>query len=330
MLLSIPKILQTVIFSTLVSSFAVPDPTRNIVAKAIALQGECTQQGGLCAHVPCCKNSGLTCRVDGHGMHFCEFGNPSPRSTLSTFHEIFQKFRETASPNLGSFPIPPRHQSDKEFIDEDETVIVQNEERIDMNLDNHLKLGDGVIATQDTCSEVGSSCDFHKDEHCCPSLVCYTARGSDISECRFPVDGISEDEQMEHKKESKKEGVNKWDFLEVIEIPPRLDDITELPKCKSINMKCNPISGIHVCCPDLTCMQVGPPFEDFECKKALSGDGNEKKKVTAWAYEEGENGGNLQWFLDGWKDQKPKDSESATEGRNEGSERIDDDEVVSL
>ncbi|KAM0182751.1 hypothetical protein ACHAPF_000997 [Botrytis cinerea] len=81
-------------------------------------------------------------------------------------------------------------------------------------------------------------------------------------------------------------------------MPPRLDDITELPKCKPMNMKCNPISGIRVCCPDLDCMQVGPAYEDFECRQAL--EDLDEEEATASSYKE-KIGSTSQWFLDGAK-----------------------------
>lgn len=109
------------------------------------------------------------------------------------------------------------------------------------------------------------SCDFHKGEHCCSSLVCHTSRTSSISECRPPSDVKSEDEEtlnvlrkpylsLEQNlnsnsntdeslepKEEKKEEESKWDFLEAIKMPPRLDDITELPRCKPMNSKLLPL-----------------------------------------------------------------------------------------
>ncbi|KAF7878832.1 hypothetical protein EAF04_000035 [Stromatinia cepivora] len=289
-------ILQTILFSTLVTSFAVSNPFGKIGAKALALQGECAKQGGLCAHAPCCKNSGLTCRLDGHGMHFCEFGNqnasPSPRSTLDTFHEIFQKFREraSASADLDSYPIPPRHQENGEGGDDVEVVISPNEQGINIKVEDVLPR---------------------------PYLSLEQTLTSKIDEQTKTGKG------NEHKKEE----VNKWDFLKVIEMPPRLDDITELPKCKPVNMKCNPIRGIRVCCPELECMQVGPAYEDFECRKA-PGDRDEKKVMAS--SDEEKSDGKLQWFLGGWNNQKSKGSRREGMGRNGESERIDDDEVLSL
>lgn len=87
-------------------------------------------------------------------------------------------------------------------------------------------------------------------------------RSSGRSECRFlekGTNGKSEDEEIlnvlrvphrslekmvlndnslnENKKEEKAEemGGDRWDSLKVIKMSPRLDDITELPKCKPIN-----------------------------------------------------------------------------------------------
>lgn len=106
-----------------------------------------------------------------------------------------------------------------------------------------------------------ASCDFYKGEYCCPSLVCYMSRSTSTSECRPPSDVKSEDEEtldVSRKpylslelnsnlnsnidenlepEEEKKEEANKWDSLEVIKMPPRLDDLTELPKCKPMNSK---------------------------------------------------------------------------------------------
>lgn len=93
-------------------------------------------------------------------------------------------------------------------------------------------------------------------------------------------------------------------------------------------MKCNPISGIRVCCPELDCIQVGSAFEDFECRKA-SGVRDEERKTVKSTYEKGRSGGRLQWFLGGWKSQKSGDSARETNGRYEESERFDDDEVLS-
>ncbi|TGO39277.1 hypothetical protein BHYA_0057g00450 [Botrytis hyacinthi] len=146
------------------------------------------------------------------------------------------------------------------------------------------------------------------------------SRSSSTSKCRPPSDVKSEDEEtldvlrkphlsleqnlslnsnMDESlepEEEEKEEANKWDFLEVIEMPPRLDDVTELPKCKPMNMKCNPISGIRVCCPDLDCIQVGPAYEDFECRQAL--EDQDKEEATASSYKK-KNGDKSQWFLGG-------------------------------
>ncbi|KAG4028224.1 hypothetical protein MFRU_023g00610 [Monilinia fructicola] len=353
MLLWTLPIFVITIFSTLAVPFAAPGPPANVVAKTIALEGEYTEQGGLCAHATCCENSGLTCRVDGHGMCFCESHNPFPRSTLGTLYEIFQNFRGRASSVVNSFSISPMHRLGNEVMGEDEDTTAQVNVKTDMKLESYLKLGDEIITAKNECSKAGSSCDILKGEYCCPSLVCYKSRGSGTSECHSPVDERSEDEeildvlrkpylsleqslsttseeQTEQKKEEKMREANKWDFLQMIEIPPRLDDITELPKCKSINMKCNPISGIRVCCPDLDCIQIGPAFEDFECRKTRRDQLDEEEIIYGSKYQDEKEGGKLQRFLDGWKGQTSGYLREAMGAGNGESGRIDDDEVLSL
>jgi len=215
-----------------------------------------------------------------------------------------------------------------------------------MKLDNYLKLGNEVIRAKNTCSKAGSSCDFHKGEHCCPSLACFTTRGSDKSECRVSVvdetDGGTADgeilsvlrrpylsleqainskinEQLrKEEEEEKEEGEDeKWE-LRIIAIPPRLDDMTELPKCAPVNVRCHPLSGITACCLDLTCMQIGLGLEEFECRRAP----DENKKVMLSTYEDEKSSGRLHWFLGGSSGRKSKKL------KGEGSERIDDDEVL--
>ncbi|KAF5878142.1 uncharacterized protein Bfra_000309ib [Botrytis fragariae] len=309
-MLLIAPILQVILFLSIASSFAVLNPVGSIGSKATAQDGACIKQGGLCAQARCCRNSGLECQLDGYGIHFCENENenapPITRSILDTFHEILRAFGDRASAVLNTLAHQSKHQ--------------EVGEGVGLKMEVSLRLGDEVITAKETCSKAGSSCDFHQGEHCCSSLVCYTSRSSSISECRPPSDVKSEDEEtldvllkphlsleqnsnlnsnMDESLESeeeKKEEANKWDFLEVIEMPPRLDDINELPKCKPMNMKCNPISGIRVCCPDLDCIQVGPAYEDFECRQALGDWG--KEGATISTYKE-KSGGKSQWFLGG-------------------------------
>ncbi|ATZ46296.1 hypothetical protein BCIN_01g09200 [Botrytis cinerea B05.10] len=311
-MLLIAPILQVILFLSIASSLAVLSPAGSIGSKATAQDGTCVKQGGLCAQSSCCKNSGLACRPDGYGMHFCEHEEgsalPITRSTLDTFHEILRALGGRASTVLNTFALQSEHQ--------------EVDEGVGMKIEVSLRLGDETITARKTCSKAGLSCDFHKGEHCCSSLVCHTSRTSSISECRPPSDVKSEDEEtlnvlrkpylsLEQNlnsnsntdeslepKEEKKEEESKWDFLEAIKMPPRLDDITELPKCKPMNMKCNPISGIKVCCPDLDCMQVGPAYEDFECRQAL--EDLDEEEATASSYKE-KIGSTSQWFLDGAK-----------------------------
>ncbi|THV54651.1 hypothetical protein BGAL_0022g00070 [Botrytis galanthina] len=309
-MLLIAPILQVIFFLSIASSFAVFNPAGSIGSKATTQDGACIRQGGLCAQAPCCKDSGLKCQLDGYGIHFCEFEKenapPISRSALDTFHEAFRGFGERASTVLKTLALQSKHQE----VGED----------VGMKIEVSLRLGDESIAAKESCSKVGSSCDFHKGEYCCPSLVCYMSRSTSTSECRPPSDVKSEDEEtldVSRKpylsleqilnsnskideslepEEEKKEEANKWDSLELIKMPPRLDDITELPKCKPMNMKCNPISGIRVCCPDLDCIHVGPAYEDFECRQAL--EDRHKVEATASSYK-GESGGKSQWFLGG-------------------------------
>ncbi|TGO22502.1 hypothetical protein BPAE_0165g00170 [Botrytis paeoniae] len=309
-MLLIAPILQVILFLSIASAFAVLNTAGSIGSEATAQDGACIKQGDLCAQAPCCKDSGLKCQLDGYGIHFCEYEKDNApsitRSTLDIFHEILRGFGEMASTVLNTLAHQSKHQ--------------EVGEGAGMKIEVSLRLGDETITAKETCSKAGSSCEFHKGEHCCPSLVCYMSRSSSISECRPPSDLKSEheetldvlrkpylsleqnlnlnsnmDESLESDEE-KKEEANKWDFLEVIEMPPRLDDITELPKCKPMNMKCNPISGIRVCCPDLDCIQVGPAYEDFECRQALEDQG--KKEATTSPYKE-KIGGKLQRFLGG-------------------------------
>ncbi|KAB8302173.1 hypothetical protein EYC80_005620 [Monilinia laxa] len=329
MLLSTLAILMIAIFSTLAIPLAAPDPHANFVAKAIALEEECMNQGH-CVHAPCYKNSGLECRVDG--MRFCEFDNPPRRSTLSTFFEIFQNFRARVFSDVNSFPIPPTHQLGDEVMGEDEDTTTQLKVKIDMKLESYLKLGDEIIAATNRCSKAGSSCDILEGEHCCPSLVCYKSRGSGAGECHSPVDERSEDEeildvlrkpclslektintmsdeQTEQKKDEKIKEANKWDLLQMVEVPPRLDDITELPKCKSINMKCNPIN--------------------FECRKARRDELDEKKITSGTKYEDEKYGGKFQRLLGHWKGQTLRYLREAIGAENGESGKIDDDEALS-
>ncbi|KAF7894441.1 uncharacterized protein EAF01_009892 [Botrytis porri] len=309
-MLLIAPIFQVILFLSIASSFAVLNPVGSIGSKATAQDGACTKYGGLCVQAPCCKNSGLTCQLDGYGIHFCEYqdddGPPITRSTLDTFHEILRTFREKASMVLNTLALQSKHE--------------EVGEGVGMEIEFSLRLGDETITAKETCSEASSSCDFHQGEHCCPSLVCYLPRSSSMGECHPPFDSKSEDEEILdvlrkpylspkqnlkfnlnsnvdeslESEEEKKEEANKWDFLKVIEMPPRLDDITKLPKCKPMNMKCNPISGIRVCCPDLDCIQVGPAYEDFECRQAM--ETQYAKEITASLYKK-KNGGKSQWFL---------------------------------
>ncbi|KAF7958990.1 hypothetical protein EAE96_002510 [Botrytis aclada] len=311
-MLLIAPIFHVIFFLSIASSFAVLNPAGSIGFKATAQDGACTKLGGLCAQTPCCKNSGLTCQLDGHGIHFCEDEKdnapPITRSTLDNFHEILRAFGGRASTVLNTLAVQSKHQ--------------EVGEGVELKIEVSLRLGDETITAKETCSKSGSSCDFHKGEHCCPSLVCYMSRSSSTSECRPASDVKSEDEEILdvlrkpylsleqnlnsnsnsnmdeslEPEQEKKEKADKWDFLEAIKMPPRLDDITELPKCKPMNMKCNPISGIRVCCPDLDCIQVGPAYEDFECRQALE-DQNENE-ATASSYKE-KSDGKSQWFLGG-------------------------------
>ncbi|TGO47470.1 hypothetical protein BCON_0276g00100 [Botryotinia convoluta] len=309
-MLLIAPIFQVILFLSIASSFAVLNPAGSIGSKATAQDGACIKQGGLCAQAPCCKDSGLKCQLDGYGIHFCEYEKdnapPTTRSTLDTFYEILLAFGGMASTVWNTLAHQSKHQ--------------EVGEGVGMKIEVSSRLGDEIITAKETCSKAGSSCDFHKGEHCCPSLVCYMSRGSSISECRPPSDVESEDaetldvlrkpylslkqnlnpnsntDESLEPKEEKKEEANNWDLLEVIKTPPRLDDITELPKCKPMNMKCNPISGIRVCCPDLDCIQVGPAYEDFECRQAL--EDQDKKEATASSYKK-KSGGKSQWFLGG-------------------------------
>ncbi|KAF7906606.1 hypothetical protein EAF00_000885 [Botryotinia globosa] len=309
-MLLIAPILQVIFFLSIASSFAVLNPAGSIGSKATAQDGACIKQGGLCAQTPCCRDSGLTCQLDGDGIHFCEFEKdnapPITRSTLDAFREISRAFGKMASTVLNTLAPQSKHQE----VGED----------IGMKIEVSLRLGDETITAKESCSKAGSSCDFHKGEHCCPSLVCYMSTSSSISECRPPSDVKSEDEEtldilrkpylsLEQNldlnsnmdsslepEEEKKEEANKWDFLEVMKSPHRLDDITELPMCKPMNMKCNPIGGIRVCCPDLDCIQVGPAYEDFECRQAL--EDQDKVEATA-SSDKKKSGDKSQWFLGG-------------------------------
>ncbi|KAF7929489.1 uncharacterized protein EAE98_005407 [Botrytis deweyae] len=310
-MLLIAPILQVILFLSIASSFAVLNPAGSIGSKATAQDGACIKPDGLCAQAPCCKDSGLECQLDGHGIHFCKYekdnATPTTRSTLDTFYEILLAFGGRAATVLNNLAHQSKHQ---EFG-----------EAFGMKIEVSLRLGGETITAKESCSKAGSSCDFHKGEHCCPSLVCYMSRSSSMSECRPPSDVKSEDEEtldvlrkpylsleqnsnlnsnMDSEslepEEEKKEEAKKWDFLEVIKMPPRLDDITALPKCKPMNMKCNPISGIRVCCPDLDCIQVGPAYEDFGCRQALEDQGKEGAATSP--YNE-KIGGKSQWFLGG-------------------------------
>ncbi|KAA8577034.1 hypothetical protein EYC84_007050 [Monilinia fructicola] len=214
------------------------------------------------------------------------------------------------------------HRLGNEVMGEDEDTTAQVNVKTDMKLESYLKLGDEIITAKNECSKAGSSCDILKGEYCCPSLVCYKSEAQSLS--------TTSEEQTEQKKEEKMREANKWNFLQMIEIPPRLDDITELPKCKSINMKCNPITGIRVCCPDLDCIQIGPAFEDFECRKTRRDQLDEEEIIYGSKYQDEKEGGKLQRFLDGWKGQTSGYLREAMGAGNGESGRIDDDEVLSL
>ncbi|TGO86712.1 hypothetical protein BPOR_0282g00080 [Botrytis porri] len=222
---------------------------------------------------------------NGYGIHFCEYqdddGPPITRSTLDTFHEILRTFREKASMVLNTLALQSKHE--------------EVGEGVGMEIEFSLRLGDETITAKETCSEASSSCDFHQGEHCCPSLVCYLPRSSSMGECHPPFDSKSEDEEILdvlrkpylspkqnlkfnlnsnvdeslESEEEKKEEANKWDFLKVIEMPPRLDDITKLPKCKPMN---------------------SPAYEDFECRQAM--ETQYAKEITASLYKK-KNGGEL-------------------------------------
>ncbi|TGO09185.1 hypothetical protein BTUL_0176g00210 [Botrytis tulipae] len=268
-MLIIAPILQVIFFLSIASSFAVLNPAGSIGSKATAQDGACIKQG------------------DGYGIHFCEFEKdnapPITRSTLDAFREISRAFGKIASTVLNTLAPQSKHQE----VGED----------VGMTAEVSLRLGDETITAKESCSRAGSSCEFHKGEHCCPSLVCSMSRSSSISECRPPSDVKSEDEEtldvlrkpylsLEQNlnlnsnideslepEEEKKEEANKWDFLEVMKSPHRLDDITELPKCKPMN---------------------SPAYEDFECRQAL--EDQDKEEGTASSYKK-KSGGKSQWFL---------------------------------
>ncbi|ESZ95328.1 hypothetical protein SBOR_4262 [Sclerotinia borealis F-4128] len=279
MLLSTILLLHTILFAPLISSLAIPNPVRNLGAKVIALQGECTKQGGSISH--------------SHGIHICEFvsvhDGPAPKSMRDTFHEIFRKFgnKERAYLNLdSSFILPTRTQLGDGVIDEEKGVIAQSYGTSD---DEEML---AVLRQPDLSSEQTTHSKSKIDEQ---------------------TEREQEKEKEKEEKKKNKEGVNKWEHLQMIKIPSRIDDVTELPKCKPININCNPNTGINVCCPDLSCMQVGPAFGDldldFKCREKGSGDGDGdavadgedreggNEKDSGLIYE----GGKRQWVLGGWK-----------------------------